>query len=331
MIRISGFTTVRPNMPSTRTYEDFMKFLGAKPERLGIVSTLYDQYTASYLTEALMNSFSGSNKPAGFTSIPAFVVEWGIKVQKIKRLPLLATPVGDGKCATDVKFYFGENYYQKNDTFVIERTRQQFIVMNRPQRLRDNCWLVIAQILDNDYDSTVIGSPAAGDQTHWISNYVPELHSEGYTKYQSNTESFRTYIATHRCDVDMSAMYKPLEDVFIQIGKGDTSQGMDPVYKMNTAEKDCLDSFMQARNNSLVWGKSNVDVNGKPKHYDEQGRPLITSDGLIAQIERFATKFVFSKLNMGFFEKAMQAMAAKAKKPQGNQWVMVCNTPFYSE
>lgn len=75
MIRISGFTTVRPNMPSTRTYEDFMKFLGAKPERLGIVSTLYDQYTASYLTEALMNSFSGSNKPAGFTSIPAFVVE----------------------------------------------------------------------------------------------------------------------------------------------------------------------------------------------------------------------------------------------------------------
>lgn len=24
-------------------------------------------------------------------------------------------------------------------------------------------------------------------------------------------------------------------------------------------------------------------------------------------------------------------MAAKAKKPQGNSWVMVCNTPFYSE
>lgn len=119
----------------------------------------------------------------------------------------------------------------------------------------------------------------------------------------------------------MSAMYKPMEDVFIQIGKGDTSQGMDPVYKMNTAEKDCLDSFMQARNNALVWGKSNMDATSKPKHYDEQGRPIITSDGLISQIERFATKFVFSKLNMGFFEKAMQAMAAKAKKPQGNSWI----------
>jgi len=27
-MRISGFTTTRPNMPSTRIAEDFMKFLG---------------------------------------------------------------------------------------------------------------------------------------------------------------------------------------------------------------------------------------------------------------------------------------------------------------
>ena len=27
-MRISGFTTVRPNMPATRTYEDFSKFWG---------------------------------------------------------------------------------------------------------------------------------------------------------------------------------------------------------------------------------------------------------------------------------------------------------------
>ena len=71
----------------------------------------------------------------------------------------------------------------------------------------------------------------------------------------------RTYIATHRCDIDMSAMYKPMEGIFIQIGKGSDD---DPVYKMNTAEKDCLDSFMEARNNALLWGKSNMDASGKP-------------------------------------------------------------------
>lgn len=327
-MRISGFSTTRPNMPTTRTYEDFMKFLGANPARLGIVSTLYDQYTATHLTEALMNTYTMEKGKKGFQSINSFLIEWDLQTKKIKRVPLVAAPEGSGLNAGDVKFYFPENYYQKYDTFVVERTRQQFIVLNRPQRLRDNCWLVIAKILDNDYDSVVDPTTAAGFQTRFVTNYVPELHSEGYTKYQSNCEKMRTYIATHRCDIDMSAMYKPMEDVFIQIGKGNDD---DPVYKMNTAEKDCLDSFMEARNNALLWGKSNMDASGKPKIYDEDGRPIVSADGVIAQIERFATKFVFSKLNIGYFEKALQAMVAKSEKPQGNSYMLICNTAFYNE
>ena len=300
----------------------------ANPARLGIVSTLYDQYTATHLTEALMNTYTMEKGKKGFQSINSFLIEWDLQAKKIKRVPLIAAPEGSGLNAGDVKFYFPENYYQKYDTFVVERTRQQFIVLNRPQRLRDNCWLVIAKILDNDYDSVVDPTTAAGFQTRFVTNYHPELHSEGYTKYQSNCEKMRTYIATHRCDVDMSAMYKPMEDVFIQIGKGNDD---DPVYKMNTAEKDCLDSYMEARNNALLWGKSNMDASGKPKIYDEDGRPIVSADGVIAQIERFATKFVFSKLNVGYFEKALQAMVAKSEKPQGNQYMLLCNTAFYNE
>lgn len=305
-----------------------MKFLGANPARLGIVSTLYDQYTATHLTEALMNTYTMEKGKKGFQSINSFLIEWDLQAKKIKRVPLIAAPEGSGVNAGDVKFYFPENYYQKYDTFVVERTRQQFIVLNRPQRLRDNCWLVIAKILDNDYDSVVDPTTAAGFQTRFVTNYHPELHSEGYTKYQSNCEKMRTYIATHRCDIDMSAMYKPMEDVFIQIGKGNDD---DPVYKMNTAEKECLDSYMEARNNALLWGKSNMDASGKPKIYDEDGRPIVSADGVIAQIERFATKFVFSKLNVGYFEKALQAMVAKSEKPQGNSYMLICNTAFYNE
>ena len=332
-MRISGFSTVRPNMPHTRTYEDFMKFLGANPARLGIVSTLYDQYTATHLTESLMNTYTMEKGKKGFQSINSFLIEWDLQVNKIKRIPIIAAPDGTGVNAGDIKFYFPENYYQKYDTFVIEKTRQQFIVINRPQRLRDNCWLVIAKILDNDYDSVLNynGSNAAGMvgmQTRFVTNYHPELHQEGYTKYQSNVERMRTHIATHRCDIDMSAMYKPMEDIFIQIGKGDKD---DPVYKMNTAEKDCLDSFMEVRNNALLWGKTNMDETGKPKIYDEDGRPIVSSDGIIAQIERFATKFVFSKLNVAWFEKALQTMVAKSEKAQGNKYMILCNTAFYTE
>lgn len=59
----------------------------------------------------------------------------------------------------------------------------------------------------------------------------------------------------------MSAMYKPMEDVFIQIGKGEKD---DPVYKLNTAEQTALENFMEVRNQHLVWGKTNMDENGKP-------------------------------------------------------------------
>lgn len=311
-----------------------MKFLGTKPARLGIVSQLYDQYTATHLTESLMNTYSvdGGGKK-GFQSINAFLIEWDVKVSKIKRVSIIAAPEGNGVNAGDVKFYFGENYYQKYDTFVVEKTRQQFIVLNHPQRLSDKCWLVIAKILDNDYDSVVDWGGSSEDAmigltTRFVTNYHPELHDQGYTKYQSNVEKMRTYIATHRCDTDMSAMYRAGEDVFIQIGKGEND---DPVYKMNTAEKDCLDSFMEARNNALLWGKSNMDATGKPKIYDDLGRPVVSADGVIPQIERFASKFVFAKLNVGYFEKALQTMVAKSEKAQGNTYTLICNTAFYNE
>jgi hypothetical protein len=335
-MRISGFTTVRPNMPRTRLYEDFHKFLGENPARLGIVSTLYDQYTATHLTEALMNTYTrDANKKKGFESVNSFLIEWDLAVKKIKRIPIVQAPEGTGINACDIKFYFGENYFQKYDTFVVENTRQQFFVTAIPQRLRDNCWLVVARILDNDYSSTIDNNGSNANMVGWttrfVSNYHPELHDQGYTRYQSNVEKFRTHISTHRCDVDMSAQYRAMEDVFIKIGKGNELRPNDPVYKLNSAEKDCLDSFMEARNNALLWGKSDVDETGKPKIYDDQNRPIITGDGLIPQIERFATKFVFSKLNVAYFEKAMQAMTAKSEKPTGNNYIIIANTAFYNE
>lgn len=62
-----------------------------------------------------------------------------------------------------------------------------------------------------------------------------------------------------------------MEDVFIQIGKGDKD---DPVYKMDGMQKVLLDNFMQVRNNKLLYGKSNMDKYGKPTLFEpETGRP----------------------------------------------------------
>ena len=59
-MRISGFTTTRPEMASTRTTEDpLLSSSGLNQARLGIVSSLYDQYTTSALTEAYECLHSG--------------------------------------------------------------------------------------------------------------------------------------------------------------------------------------------------------------------------------------------------------------------------------
>lgn len=330
-MRISSFSTVRPQMSSTRTYEDFYKFLGEKPARLGIVSSLYEQYTASYLTESLMNIYTmEKDKKNSFQSINSFMVEWDINVGFIKRIPFLQVPDGDGAQGTDIIFHFPENYYQRNDVMIIEGSRQQVIFLSRPVRRSDRDWEIVGKLQDSDYNATLdVEFCQPGMKTRFLTNYQPEMHEEGYVKYQSNVEKHRTFIATHRADVDYTAKYRAMEDVFIQIGKGTES---DPVYKMNAAEKDCLDSFMAARANALLWGKTNVDKNGKPKIFDpETGEPIISGDGIIPQIERFAGKYVYSKMTNKVMNTAILAMIAKSNNPTGNKYIFVCNTPMWAE
>ena len=156
-----------------------MKFLAVKPARIGLVSTLYDQYTITHLTEALQNIYTKGKAKDSFKSVDSFVVEWDIQVKRIKRVPILRVE-GDGCNGSDILFYFPENYYQKFDTFIIENTRDLIIVTNRPQRLRDNEFLVIGKINDSDYTSALDANKVvAGVMTRFVTNYMPELHEEG--------------------------------------------------------------------------------------------------------------------------------------------------------
>lgn len=91
-----------------------------------------------------------------------------------------------------------------------------------------------------------------------------------------NTEKHKNYISLHRNDISFSAQFAQLEDVFIDLGQGKgNGKNSDVLYKMKTKEKELLDSFLEARNNALVWSKDNHDINGKCLHTDPNtGRPI---------------------------------------------------------
>lgn len=260
-----------------------------------------------------------------------FMFEWDLEVNRIKRVPILSME-GNGINAGDIIFRFPENWYQKYDTFIIEDLRVLVIVMNRPQRIADNCFIVIGKIVDDSYDSFIpqdFIDNCAGRLTRFVTNYMPELHEEGYTKFTNSTEKFRGFISTHRCDIDYSAMYKPMEEVFIQIGKGKDD---DPVYKLPKCEQVLIENFLQVREGKQAWGKSDVDAAGNPKIYEpETGRPIMTSEGAIPQMERFATKFVFSKLTVAWLKKALNALTLKSDKGTGNKYAMICNRLMWDD
>ena len=117
---------------------------------------------------------------------------------------------------------FKERYYEKYDTFKIDGSNQQCVVMATPQRKADNFWEYTVRLVDSDYTSILdLNYCNVGNTTRFLSNIMPEFHEVGYTKYQSNLEKHRTWLTEHRCDVDMSSRYAAHEAQFIKIAKGE--------------------------------------------------------------------------------------------------------------
>jgi hypothetical protein len=73
----------------------------------------------------------------------------------------------------------------------------------------------------------------------------------------------------------MSAKYAAMEDQFIKIS--DDKKG-DFVYKMTGAEKLCLDNYMFARNNALLFAKGSVNAEGNSTLHDDIGREVVGAE-----------------------------------------------------
>lgn len=329
-----NFVTNRPTMGETRTYEDFYKFLGTRPHLLGVVSTMYPDLTASFLTESLANVVTLNKNTDKYRPIDSMYFEWNIDTNYIKRIKFAADVTTTGTNGTEISCVFTERYYEKYDIFKIDGSMQQCIVISRPVRLSDNSWQVYARIIDNNYASVLdLSACKAGMTTRFQSVAMPEMHEEGYAKYQSNIEKHRNYLTTFRVDDSQSALYGAHEDVFLKIaeGKGDVME-KEGLYKMTSMEKNLMENFLLVRNQGLLFNKTNVDINGKATIQDpDTGRPLYIGDGIIPQIERFASKYAYNKLTMSVLETAIHMLAQKAASPTGNNFMFVINERMWTQ
>ena len=135
----------------------------------------------------------------------------------------------------------------------------------------------------------------------------------------------RGYITTHRFDASYSAQYAAMESSFIKIAEGKDQGSMtETIYKMDTVEKNLLETFLTGRNQSMLFSKGNVNPEtGKPTIVDPHtNRPIYISDGIIPQVEAFASKYAYNKLTIQVLKTAMMALNEKANKPTGNHLII---------
>jgi hypothetical protein len=326
-MKILDRNTVTENMSKTRTIQSFGTLLRDKPEKLGQVVSMRPDLSISMLTEALRNVYKNSKEVSSFQPINAMAIEWQIDVNFIKRVKLVAAAVGTGLGFTPITVFTEENYFDKNDSFAAE-DRSQYFVSKAAKRINAKKWEYEVMLITNDpAKSANAAYLGVGRTVRFRSNYFPELSERGYTKFLSNSETHRNYISRHRASVDWSGDFAIRENVFIADGK----EGNETIYKMNKKEKDCLDSFLYARENSMIFSETNFDINGKCTLQDERGRDIPMGDGVIPQIEKVCDKFLFSDLSIDVIEDAMTSMGEKAETRQGNHWTYICNDKFWNK
>ena len=61
----------------------------------------------------------------------------------------------------------------------------------------------------------------------------------------------------------------------------------------------------------------------------DTNRPIYIGDGIIPQVERFASKYAFAKLTVDVFNTVISTMNEKAKNPTGNKYMFIMNERMF--
>ena len=112
---VANFTSRIPNMGDTKTYEDWSKYLGTKPHRLGVVARMYTDNTLNFITDGLRNVFYKGERASAYELSSSLVFEWEVETNNIKKVEFAEVPTETGENGTEITMAFKENYYQKYD------------------------------------------------------------------------------------------------------------------------------------------------------------------------------------------------------------------------
>jgi len=331
-MKIVDKKTVLINNGNTLTDQHLGMYFGKSVKKFGVYASMRPDLSLTAITDALGNVYEkSSSKKDGFTPINSMAFEWEIDSNYIEKVYFTdpATITGGNGANQEVfTVYLNQKYYNMNDTFALDN-RQLLFVVAPPKMVVADKWAFKVRLVADSLSTTVVPAYLAGGMgTIYRSNHYPELSERGYTKFVENTETHRQYLTRHRYSIDWSQQYAANGHVYFE-----TEENKKKVYyKALKKEKEVLDQFLLGRENSMLFEHSNHDIHGKCLLQDlETQQDIPIGDGLIPQVEKYASLTVYSSMTSSILDTALEGLQDKSQKLTGNTYVIMCNKKMYND
>lgn len=326
-ISARSLNNLRQSPEAIQTLADYQQFLGTKSNKLGIMATLYPQYTTMALTEKLGNIYGIPLSSHQY--INNLFIEWQVQSNKQVIVRLMEDVLEDGKGGSIINVYLEHEYYAPNDVFVIgEGIGNQLFVLYPAERI-GNAFKYQCKLFGNGTQVLDLSKAKKGAFTRMRASFHGDMSYRGSMKKMSNFEIFDNCLSFLRLQKGKSGFAAIMENAYIEQNQGEKRV----LYKIDATEKQCLDSFMQMKNNALLFGQRTYDDNRQFTIFDPvTGFPIPAGDGLVTQIEQYSGRtYSFSKMTTNFLNNIISEQTKFSQVPQGNHYVIMCNTQFSNQ
>ena len=231
-----------------------------------VVIQQYPQYALTFMTDGL--SRYAKEKVIGSNSF-----EWWIKGRLSRPMTATGTSAGTGASKAPFTAEFVENFANSNDILKFADGQQAIVISDPVASAGGFTYTLILQ--DGNAASTLTASNvAAGSRAGVIGNAHPEASEKGYGNLAFPSK-YRNYLSTARQAGEISGD-AATSVVWVELN------GQRVWYFQ--AEADIREKFLYEKEVGYWYNKINVDSSGNPLVY-QGGKPVITGDGLLAQID----------------------------------------------
>lgn len=319
----------------TFSFGSMIKLMGTKPHHIGGYIRHKKQYSLGLLaiTEMLGNVFMDEKGLTKLEGIDTYSFTYDVETSQI---PVIRFTRDHDTVPSDTSafhIFMESRYFSKYDVIRLRNTQLLYVLQEAERESENEFRYLVQHVSEGAPDYRFMKQY---EYATYAYNNHPEFSEYGTTKYHYNMERHINYMAKLRAGQRYSSDFRAAQDLFFiddaNLAKaGNKKAGQYKIFKLNSIEQHVLDHFLISANQYLLTGRSTVnEATGRSRIQVGHDQDVIAGDGLIPQYERYAYYIDYpkNKLSLRDMQEAVDYVADKRGKSQGNHITVICNRRF---